>query len=369
MNSHGSIHTGSASHSGKRGERAVSLIELLGILAVMAILIAALVPALIRYLDRKASELETRELDRLAEGFQQHITRNRNVPDHNNYAQAIAAELGLHTNDITLNDRDRPRFFIIDPSIQIGTNTASPLPYTQTINGTGHNNKPASPRFMLVSSIGDPLPNTVSNGYSSDTNAFNAIWNTADGTVPSGWSWTGKPTDLKIKRINISDLFVRLILSNDTNTLGHYSIDMMATNQMPDAAPRVVNTFFIKSTLLGLHDANGVLQTTEILQRLNSFVFEFGIWRANLFEGFGVQHPGGFNLQAAANLFLAAPWNVNAQNDVHQQDVVNAMENYMYKYMEWAAAGFPKLTGGNAMDAAQVTLDRTTIDLLHKPKN
>src|ERR1051326_1431853 len=53
--------------------RAFSLIELIGVLAVIAILAAALVPALIRQMDRIAGEQESAALKSFSDSLQQSI--------------------------------------------------------------------------------------------------------------------------------------------------------------------------------------------------------------------------------------------------------------------------------------------------------
>src|SRR6266508_4265734 len=75
--------TGPCSRGGgapRKGQRAFSLIELTGVLAVVAILAAALVPALIRQLDRIAGEQETAALKSFGDALQQGILRKRYVP-------------------------------------------------------------------------------------------------------------------------------------------------------------------------------------------------------------------------------------------------------------------------------------------------
>src|SRR5438552_857859 len=74
--------------------RAFSLIEMVGVLAVMAILAAALVPALIRQMDRIAGEQESAALKSFGDALQQSILRKRYIPSASDWATNIAAELG-----------------------------------------------------------------------------------------------------------------------------------------------------------------------------------------------------------------------------------------------------------------------------------
>src|SRR5438477_1564208 len=59
---------------------AFSLIELIGVLAVMAILAGALVPALIRQMDKVAGDQESAALKSFGDALQQSIMRNRSIP-------------------------------------------------------------------------------------------------------------------------------------------------------------------------------------------------------------------------------------------------------------------------------------------------
>src|SRR6266540_2609307 len=60
-------------------ERAFSLIELIGVLAVIAILAAALVPALIRQMDKIAGDQESAALKSFSDALQQSIMRTRYI--------------------------------------------------------------------------------------------------------------------------------------------------------------------------------------------------------------------------------------------------------------------------------------------------
>src|SRR5262245_52872169 len=119
-------------HSKARArQRGVTLIELIGVLTVLAIFACALVPVLIRQMDKIAGDQESASLKSISEALQQSILRNRYIPNDANWVSTVATELGVNASNVATNGRKQPRFFLIDPALQVGTNGAG-LPYAQT---------------------------------------------------------------------------------------------------------------------------------------------------------------------------------------------------------------------------------------------
>src|SRR5688500_16938362 len=142
-------------------DTAFTLIELIISLAVIAALLSALVLSFIKRLDRLASDKEMTALRAIGTAFKESVRRARYVPDETGWAAIVAAHLGWQTNDVTSSDRNSARIFLIDPNMQIRTNsgTGPLLPYTQPITGSmvtqnGNIVRPINPRFMVISSIG-----------------------------------------------------------------------------------------------------------------------------------------------------------------------------------------------------------------------
>src|SRR5262245_3596511 len=94
-------------------QRGLTLVELLAVLAVLAILAAAMLPVLIRQMDRVAGERESGTLKSFAESLAQSALRKHTIPSHTNWAATIAAELGVGTDNVTRNSRNQPRYFLI----------------------------------------------------------------------------------------------------------------------------------------------------------------------------------------------------------------------------------------------------------------
>ena len=335
------------------GQRAFTLIELIGVLVLLAILAAATVPVLIRQMDRIAGDQESDALKSFTDALQQGILRKRYIPATTDWATNIATELGLDVANVRTNQaRRQPRFFLIDPAWQMGTNTAGQA-YTQSNVGATN---VANARVMLVSSIRRVLPAGIVSGVPSSTD-FNAIWNWNDaGALPAtSFTWPGWPNsdDLKVQRVNLSPLFVRLLLSTYNSTDSpRYSIDSTnwATAKVITNGVTVIDSYFLQNSVLVLHKPqSNSLDSQQILLRDTAFVFDKNRWRGSIGSASFVT---GLDLGSVVDQFLKAPENPNAlytlakgSNTTHQAVVVQKMKDYFDRYAAWAAANFPNSGG------------------------
>ena len=352
---------------------------MVGVLAVMAILAAALVPALIRQMDRIAGEQESAALKSFGDAFQQSIMRKRYIPSATDWATNIATESGVDVINVSTNLRRQPRFFLIDPALRIGTNS-SVLPYTQTnwvsgsvvTNNAGVIVPPLSPRLMILSSIGRALPTNIVSGVGTSTD-FNAVWDRNDTTnaLPATtFTWTGWPDgdDLKIQRVNLSALFVRLILTTNVSNSAYYSIDSTNSNSKFNVPSPGRDGYFIRNSVLFLYQGTNNVDSQQILTRDTSFVYDQNVWRSSLTGGSFLA--GSLDLGSIVDKYLDAPENTNAMytltnnghgntNSMTQQSVVvSNMVAFMTAYTNWAASGFPNnslKTTANSMQALMVT--------------
>src|ERR1051325_4243286 len=107
----------------KFSSRAFSLIEMIGVMAIMAILALALASVTTKSLDQAVSSQESALLANFATSLQNSIVRNGYIPGTTDWYQAIATEMGADTNMVRLTARKAARVFMIDPNLQIGTNS------------------------------------------------------------------------------------------------------------------------------------------------------------------------------------------------------------------------------------------------------
>ncbi len=240
-------------------QTAFTLIEMIGVLAVVAVLAGLLVPVALRHLDQIASEQEAARLQALGDALQQNILSTHSIPSYTNWATVVATQSGLDVGSVTNNFRNRPRVLLVDA----GGWLSNKLTYVQSSVGTS--NLPVNARVMLVSSLGRNLPITTGMPLASD---FDALWNAPPGTVP--WTgWNGDPYDVKIQRVNLSPLFVKLVLTTyNSATNGQYSIEPAppnATNQVPFNSG--FGAYFLKGTTLKLYTAATNLDSIASPQR------------------------------------------------------------------------------------------------------
>ncbi len=315
-------------------------------MASIGLLMIALVPALIRHLDRMASEQESAALKSFADALQQSILRNRSIPGDTDWATNIATELGVELANVTTTARKQPRFFLVDPALQIGTNAAGQAKYTQT--SAGSSNRPLSPRVMLVSSIGRALPTSIVSGVASSIN-FNAIWdwNDRSGALPNtSFGWAGWPNaqDLKVQRVNFSPLFVHLLLNtNASSSKPFYSVDQ--TNTLSSATN--LDGYLIQNSVLFLYDGRANNDSRRILNRDTSFVYDQDVWRESIGgRSGGGSAVAGLDLGSIVDQYLGAPENTNAFNYTprtgtnQQWFVVSNMMAYLDAYNDWANSNF-----------------------------
>jgi prepilin-type N-terminal cleavage/methylation domain-containing protein len=322
---------------GHSAHRAFSLIEIIGVLAVIAILAAVLAPSFVRQMDKTAGDSESAALKSIGDAFQQRILRTRTIKGSADWAMEVATELGVDVAAVTTNPRKQPRVFLIDPNLSIA---GAGLPYTQS--SAGSLSQPVSPRVMILSSIGTPLP-----AVSATAADFTNIWNAADGTVPgaapafAGWNGTG--SDLKIQRVDLLPLFVRLQLGwvASSHQYPRYSIDSFAWA----TAISVTNAFsdwpgyFLQNSVLYLYNYGSSLDSQQILIRDNTFIYDQDTWRGSIGGEFFI---GGVDIASVVDRYLAAYPNARAQNGTNQQAiVVQSMINFMDRYDDWAGLGFP----------------------------
>ncbi len=324
-----------------------SLLELIGVLAVLAILASLLVPVFVRRIDQAARVRDAAELSGMATALRSYILRTGQIPDQPNLVSALANEMAVSATQILTNSRNFRRAFLVDPNLWI----ASGLPYVQSsiTNGTGTTDANGvaiaglNLRVLVLSSLAVPLPATID---------FSNAWSTPDGSIPSTWTWSGRPDDLKIQRVDFTPLFKRVILNPvDTFHFGSLAIESGGQESFTNPVTQVLsNSWYLLGTALRLYDTNNPpgMQMKAVVQSDTSYVFENGAWRGQL-AGWGTNGPIPVSPSPAANLFTmfsanlsAAPLNPNAfgTNGNSTLAILGDFYTFMTNYNSWAQGGF-----------------------------
>lgn len=336
------------------------MIEMLGIMAIVALLALAIVPMLLTELDRVARQQEDSALKRIGEGLEKYVVRNQFIPDQTTWASAVSATLGDSTDRVLTNSRGLSRVLIIDPTFGVGTNGTVRPPFNQTALGSS---AVTNPRYVIVSSMGQSLPATLTNGFAASSTAFDELWNLQDGAKPATWSWSGNGADLRVQRVNLAPFFHQVTLNNGTTLQGKYSVNGSTPITLPTS---VYTCYLLAGSVLGLHSVDATVQSKELVTRSFSFAFEDGLWRGRLFAGTaaGSTSLSGADVEAAASSFLSAAANPTATASTAQ--VLAAIQNYLTCYNVWAAAGFPASgSTKTAVTTAQSTLDSLVAGLVN----
>jgi len=313
-------------------------IELIGVLSVIAVLAAAIMPNVIRKIDRAMSERETSDLAVMANGLVQTIKRDKIIPATNSVATAMAKYLDLSLSQVKTNSRGFARAILVDPnfSTPIAGNNLRSSSYQES--NTDSTNVPSNTRVLVMSTIAQPAVSTISDSFAT-------IWNTSLNTSPP--TWTGKLDDLRIQRLDLGSLFHKLFLLNiDTNNAGYFTLE---ANAVSSVAPNggAITLYVLDGTALSLYaggNNSSNLQTRMILVDDQSFSYQNGRWGTDLSQGDLNESLGDFGTWVAK--FLAASPPPYPDNHASPQAVVDQFYTYLWAYWVWGGANFEGIGDG-----------------------
>ena len=171
---------------------------------------------------------------------------------------------------------------------------------------------------------------------------FSNIWNTPPSTTPadSTWSaWKGNGRDVVIQRINLQPLFNQLILINhDAAGAATFSIDHTNVTVVPTIGTGW-NSYYLSGSIVGLCNSNGIPMTRSMLTCNISYVFESGVWNAQIING--TQSTNATGLTTNASSFFNSMWNPQANSAggkgaLTNPSVLASMANFMLDYTLYA---------------------------------
>ena len=359
-----------------RAARAFSVVELVGVLAIVAIIATFLAENIIEKLRLTAIDAERTSLASLTKTLEKYIVRTKSIPALNDLPAVLAADLAVSLGRVTQTAQGNPRWFWVDPDHRVGTNAASTLPFTQTGLGSL---QPQKLRLVIISSIGAPLPTPAINPNATQ---FLQAWNAVAGSVPAFLtsSWSGRPDDLNIQRLELGTLFCRVVLENlDANYDAWYSVD--TTNTLSSIAKLTAtatsgrtptNIWLVRGTVLNFHypDAAKTIQAREYIMEDVGYTFENGRWGRYL--RYGPNRSNGW-FGEMVDKFLAAaekrPPDPRRRYSTEQW-VIDAMYQFLYCFGQWSLDNFyggppwPHIPGYEQSNAGATGLADYSSDLL-----
>ncbi|MCZ7638792.1 MAG: type II secretion system GspH family protein [Verrucomicrobia bacterium] len=175
----------SAGHKRSPQSAGFSLLGVIGVMAVMAILAMALLPTELGQIDAAARQKETEALSVMVGGLRNHILDTRSLPASGTVFTNIAQAIGWQLASVQTNPRGNPRVYLVDPALRLGTNTVATLPFVQPFLGVTN---VEGGRVMLVSSLGRPLPTSVTAPGTNAAAVFEMLWNAGEQVAPAGWT-------------------------------------------------------------------------------------------------------------------------------------------------------------------------------------
>ncbi|MEO6001806.1 MAG: type II secretion system protein [Opitutus sp.] len=187
-----------SSWSGRKRD-GFTLIELIGVMAIMAIMASVLVPNVLKSIDRAAVAAEAQTLHQLGSQVKLYLQANAVPPSTAipptvpNWTTQLATYADLNAADVAKNRRQVARTYVLEP-----------------VTGPA-----VSGRALLISSMRSGLVPPAATSINTLAR-FDDIWQTPDGTVPTGasaalWSgWSavsGSGEYLLVERINLLSVY------------------------------------------------------------------------------------------------------------------------------------------------------------------
>ena len=314
---------------------AFTLIEFIGALAIITLIGAALVPVIIRQIDRAAKTAEIQNLSAIASNFVAYVRSTQTIPTSaaNSWAPAVATYMNKPVSDITVNSRGVARVCLYDNSGWLNAN----VPYSQTVSGSAQPPTSTGCRILIISSM-DRKNALPALNVAAD---FDTTWNwdpDVDSVPGTGhWtSWAGSRYDIAIQRINLQQLFHHVLLFSGQSAPIIYSINN-GTPATINSAPSKFDGYFLDGSVLGLYTNTPSptnLQTSEIINR------DMSRYLATTWSDQPGPGPPATTVSAAidnvAYAFMNSPSPPSTKRGDNTIGIAGSLLAYMSSYAGWA---------------------------------
>jgi type II secretory pathway pseudopilin PulG len=310
------------------------MLEMIGVLGVMAILASIVAVNVMNSVKLRRRDAEGNSMTAIASTLKLTILRTKYIPAQTNWGQAVANFMATPINKITRSEAGTTRVLLVDPALRLGTNASSVLPYTQGVSGTIAPTTNA--RVVLISSLMGELPT-----LNSETVTFSNVWNAPTDGVPAGttWAgWAGRSKDLRILRMDLRNLFSRVILENlDSWRAAPYSVDTTNTLTFVPAGSRR-EIWLLNSTVLNFHFTDNSLQGREYLVEDVSYTYENGRWGRFLWNG--PNRPNGWFGEMVDRFLAARRPDYDTRRFSSQMWTIEAMYVFLWNFGQWSIDNF-----------------------------
>lgn len=311
-----------------------TMIEIIGVLGVMAILAGIVAVSVMNSVKLRRRDAEGTSMTTIASTLKLTILRTKYVPAETNWGSVTANFLATPINKIIRTDVGTTRRLLVDPALRMGTNTSSVLPYSQGVAGTVQPSTNA--RMVIISSLMGELPSLT-----NSTATFSNIWNAPSDGVPAGASWDGwasKSKDLRILRMDLRNLFSRVVLENlDSFRAAPYSVESTNTLTFVPAGSRR-EIWLLNSTVLNFHFNDNSLQGREYLVEDVSYTYENGRWGRFLYNG--PNRPNGWFGEMVDRFLAARRPDYDTRRFSSQMWTIEAMYVFLWNFGQWSIDNF-----------------------------
>ena len=233
--------------------------ELIAVMAIMAILAGTLAPSIFDQVKRAKADAEEKNLIELINSLKLSIIDEKIIPTSttSSWVNAIASASRFNREDIEYNSFGYRRRLVFDPIFFTNSNSVFP----GLVQNQGLANAPVSPRLMLISD----LTQNVS-AISNTATVFNDIWEQNNGANQV------ESTELKIVRLNLTNSFHRIILTNENSQQPSFQLEAGSIVNLPAASGGIdgsVTRYVLDNTRISLRETSligvGAEQTVNII--------------------------------------------------------------------------------------------------------
>lgn len=234
-------------------QKGFSLMELIAVMAIMAILAGTLAPNVFDAIKRAKSDAESQNIVALVSSLKTSIIDRKQIPTSStsSWVTAISVASSFNDNDIEYNDFGFRRRLVFDPLFFTSSNANFP----GLTQNQGLATAPVSPRIMLISDLTRNVPSVT-----NTSTVFNDIWEQSNSAN------IVESTDVKIVRLNLTDIFHRIILSNESTQQPSYQLETGTVISIPAANGGIdgsITRYVLDSSRLSLIEASLLGAGTE----------------------------------------------------------------------------------------------------------